>query len=182
MDLHDRFPGKVRFSQYNTGGIGEILESIDTPAGKRKKQMRKPVRVPIPLMAAIQRGDLRGVNKYELGSLGTMEIKEVEGFNLKEYDPHRFYDHDTVDAFIADLIKGRREFTESLVNEGLDKEIIKWAEKSFEISRSGTERMWAVNVPAEDSIKTSLKVAGDSHDNGNSTLFRPPRSLGWRTR
>ncbi len=35
--------------------------------GEKKKMIRKATRVPIPLMASIQRGDLRGTNQYEVG-------------------------------------------------------------------------------------------------------------------
>ncbi len=96
MGLCEKFPGKVRFFQYNTGGVGEILETVETPTGKKKRLIRKAVRVPIPLMAAIQRGDLRGSNRYETGRLGTREIVGVEGFDLSKYDPKRFYDEEQI--------------------------------------------------------------------------------------
>jgi phosphoenolpyruvate carboxykinase (ATP) len=108
MRLCESHPGKVRFFQYNTGGVGEIIQEIDTPSGKKKNMIRKATRVPIPLMAAIQRGDLRGTNRYELRSLGTHEIASVEGFDLTPYDPRRFYDEEQIRFFREDLVKGRR--------------------------------------------------------------------------
>ncbi|MGB6339520.1 MAG: phosphoenolpyruvate carboxykinase (ATP), partial [Candidatus Aminicenantaceae bacterium] len=71
MTLVSNYPGKVKFLQYNTGGIGEIIETYEENGITKKRQVRKVSRVPINLMAHIQRGDLRGTNHYEKGLLGT---------------------------------------------------------------------------------------------------------------
>jgi len=180
MGLIDRFPGRIRTFQYNTGGVGEIVEEGDG-AGKKKKMIRKAVRVPIPLMAAIQRGDLRGVNRYEKGCLGTLQIAQVEGFDLSEFDPKHFYDQEQIEWYIDDIVKGRRKFTEDLLAQGLDREIYQWAEKSFEISHAETGRLRAVDMPREQTAlgpaPRSLSLVGGD---GGSLLERPPRSLGWR--
>jgi phosphoenolpyruvate carboxykinase (ATP) len=89
MDLVSRFPGKVHFFQYNTGGMGEIIE-VDKATGK-KKLVRKVTRVPIDLMAALQRGDLRGTNEYTKGRLGTEYVVKAEGTELSQYDAHTYY-------------------------------------------------------------------------------------------
>ncbi|MDP8239391.1 MAG: phosphoenolpyruvate carboxykinase (ATP) [Candidatus Hatepunaea meridiana] len=184
MDLSERYPGKLRFYQYNTGGMGEIIEMIDTPQGKKKKLVRKVMRVPIPLMAAIQRGDLRGTNTYEKGLLGVKRIVKVEGFDLSEYDPKNLYDNAQINAYIDDLVSGRRKFTEEITQEGLDKEIIKWAEKSYKISKSTGKDIWPVNIPKSlekiDSLEIGIPATVGS-DNGDS-IYRPPRSLGWRVK
>ncbi|MDP8229047.1 MAG: phosphoenolpyruvate carboxykinase (ATP) [Candidatus Electryoneaceae bacterium] len=88
MGLLERYPDKVRFMQYNTGGMGEIIKIEDTTEGKKKLSFVKTQRVPIPLMAAIQRGDLHGTNGYELGQLGTKRIVSVEGFDMSPYEPN----------------------------------------------------------------------------------------------
>jgi phosphoenolpyruvate carboxykinase (ATP) len=66
MDLVARFPGKVHFFQYDTGGMGEVIE-VDKATGK-KKLVSKVTRVPIDLMAALQRGGLlsRGLRAVPL--------------------------------------------------------------------------------------------------------------------
>jgi len=183
MTLNDKFPGKIRFFQYNTGGVGEIIEKTETPEGLHKRLLQKVVRVPIPVMAAIQRGDLHGINKYEKGALGTSEIVQIEGFDLSKYDPKRFYDPEQIEAYIASLVIGRRKFTDEINEEGLDPEIMRWAEKSFEISRQESGRLWAVDVPTESTIlgprPRALAVAGND---GGSLLERPSRSFGWRMR
>lgn len=178
MSLIERYPGKVRFYQYNTGGIGEIIEVKDTPEGRKKNVIRKVKRVPIPLMAAIQRGDLRGTNGYEKGYLGTNEITSVEGQDLSEYDPRKYYDEGQINDYIDEIVQGRCEFTEQITAEGLDPEIIKWAEKSFEIAKP-TKVQIPVGMPEKpEKIELAIPATAGS-DNGES-IYRPPRSLGWR--
>jgi phosphoenolpyruvate carboxykinase (ATP) len=131
MQLVDRYPGKVKFYQYNTGGVGEILETVTMGDVTKKRQIRKPVRTPIKLMAAIQRGDLRGTNRYELGRLGRREIVHVEGSSLKEYDPSNYYTQEQIDTYIRDIFEGRRRFTEEIADEGLNPDIVAAAERSL---------------------------------------------------
>jgi len=183
MGLCAKFPGKVRFFQYNTGGVGEIIESIE--GSSRKKMVRKATRVPIPLMASIQRGDLRGVNVYEPGPFGTKQVSSVEGFDLSPYDPRKFYDQAQIDGFVADIIKGRKSFTAEVAEEGLDREIIKWAEKSYEIPGVRTEqKQWQVGITptspsASSPASTKLPPLKSYFSNGNG-LQRPSRSMaGW---
>jgi hypothetical protein len=85
IDLVARHPSKVHFFQYNTGGIGEMIE-VDKVTGK-KKLIRKVTRVPIDLMAALQRGDLRGTNEYSKGRLGTEFVVRCEGGDRSAYNP-----------------------------------------------------------------------------------------------
>ncbi len=181
MGLCDKFPDKVHFYMYNTGGIGEILETTETPAGTKKKMIRKGNRVPIPLMASIQRGDLRGENQYIKGRFGTLEIAEIRGFDLREYDPKRFYDEEQINWYINDIVKGRRKFTDEVAKEGLDQQIIKWAEKSYEISQDERSKIW--NVDTESSkIKSNVRPLASIFDDENGKLNRPPRSLSWNLR
>jgi phosphoenolpyruvate carboxykinase (ATP) len=133
MSLVDRYKDKVKFYQYNTGGVGEIIEEYQEGTQTKKRQVRKVTRVPIDLMAAIQRGDFRGTNQYERGSLGTREIVQVEGFDLSPYNPENYYSREQIEDYMRDLVVGRREFTEQIANEGLKREIIDAAERSFHI-------------------------------------------------
>ncbi len=182
MGLCERYPGKVRFFQYNTGGIGEIIEIKETPEGRKKNMVRKVKRVPIPLMAAIQKGDLRMTNRYEKGRLGTKEIVAVEGSDLSEYDPKKYYDEAQINSYIEEIVDGRRKFTEMISSEGLDREIIKWAEKSYEISRAAEKEVWQVGVPKEPekAEKLDLMMPVGVGSNDGESIYRPPRSLGWR--
>jgi phosphoenolpyruvate carboxykinase (ATP) len=129
MNLEDRYPGKIRYFQYNTGGMGEIIEK---GSGGKKRMVRKVDRVPIDLMAAIQRGDMRNTNRYEMGPLGVERITScVDGADLKKYKPENFYSPEQIELYQKDLFEGRRQFTEEIANEGLDPVIMRLAEESY---------------------------------------------------
>jgi phosphoenolpyruvate carboxykinase (ATP) len=146
FDMMEKYPGKVHFLQYNTGGVGEIIEKKKVDGKIQKTLVRKVQRTPLDLMAALQRGDLRGTNKYEVGILGTPRVVECEDFNLKQYDPHSLYNQEQIDDFIQDLVDGRKKFTEEIASEGLDPKIKSWAEESFSIAPKNKSR---VSVPAD---------------------------------
>jgi phosphoenolpyruvate carboxykinase (ATP) len=146
MSLLEKYPGKVHFYQYNTGGVGEIIEMKEVGGAKQKTLVRKVTRVPINLMAAIQRGDLRGSNVYEKGILGTERIVKCDNWDLEQYEPHKLYNQEQIDFYLQDLVDGRRKFTEEVTEEGLDPKIKSWAEKSFEIAPKQKVR---VSMPEE---------------------------------
>jgi phosphoenolpyruvate carboxykinase (ATP) len=145
MTLVSNYPGKVKFMQYNTGGIGEIIETYEENGITKKRQVRKVSRVPINLMAQIQRGDLRGTNHYEKGFLGTKEIRQAEGQGLEEWDIRKYYSDEKIGEYIADLVEGRKAYTEEIASEGLRDEILYAAERSYRIDKSG--RSTKVFVP-----------------------------------
>lgn len=148
MTLINDYPGKLKFMQYNTGGIGEIIETSEENGQQKKKLVRKVKRVPINLMADIQRGDLRETNEYETGILGTKEIKRISGESLDEWDIRRLYSQEQIQTYVADLVAGRREFTEEIASEGLRQEILYAAERSFRIDKSGKKSQ--VILPGEE--------------------------------
>ena len=182
MTLVDNFPGKVKFFQYNTGGIGEIIEEYMENGQKKKRLVRKVKRVPIDLMARIQRGDLRGTNIYEKGILGTREIKRVDGESLEEWDIHKYYSQEQIEAYIKDLVEGRRAFTEEVAEEGLLPEIIAAAERSFQIDKSS--RRTRVFVPGTAAIKPEeeKEFISTTAEYLWETKARPPRDRFWRGR
>ena len=143
MDLASNYPDKVSFYQYNTGGMGEIIEIGE---GGKKKVVRKTERVPIDTMAAIQRGDLRGTSQYRPSFLGTEEIVSCEGADLSRYRPEGYYSKDQIDEYLRDLVNGRRKFTEGVAAEGLMPEIIRAAEQSFAIA---PKKETSVSIPAK---------------------------------
>jgi phosphoenolpyruvate carboxykinase (ATP) len=147
MRLVSNHPGKVKFMQYNTGGIGEIIETLEEGGQKKKRLVRKVKRVPINLMAQIQRGDLRGTNRYEKGRLGTKEIVSCEGRGLEECDIANYYTQDQISGYIKDLVEGRRQFTQEIASEGLREEILAAAERSFRIDKA--EEKSRIEVPAK---------------------------------
>lgn len=156
MDLCARFPGKVHFFQYNTGGMGEIID-IDEASGK-KTLVRKVSRVPIDLMAALQRGDLRGTNEYARGRLGTEYVVKAEGTELSQWDPRSLYSDEQVEGYVAELVEGRRAFTEEIAAQGLRRDIRELAHKELDgmdarVARRKVEP-WA---PADEAEQTAAE-------------------------
>lgn len=173
MTLVSNYPGKLKFMQYNTGGIGEIIETYEENGQKKKRLVRKVSRVPINLMAQIQRGDLRGANHYEKGLLGTKEIKLCEGKSLDEYDIHKFYSEEQIQHYIKDLVEGRKKYTEEIASEGLREEILYATERSFRIDKSEKKR--EVSVPESPAIEEKPFTYRESKS-------RPRRERFWRSR
>ncbi|MFC2172161.1 phosphoenolpyruvate carboxykinase (ATP) [Acidobacteriota bacterium] len=151
MTLVDRFPGRVKFFQYNTGGVGEVIEITEQGGKKVKHLKRKVARVPINIMSAIQRGDLRGTSQYRPGRFGTEEIFALDDEQLSEYDVDRLYSKDQIDTYLKDIVEGRRKFTEEIAREGLNPKILKLAEQSFSIApRARTWSMANLSAPKKD--------------------------------
>jgi phosphoenolpyruvate carboxykinase (ATP) len=176
MDLAANYPQKVFFYQYNTGGMGEII-NVDE-AGK-KKMIRKTERVPIDIMAAIQRGDLRGTNQYRQSFLGTEEIISAEGVDLSAYRAENYYSKEQIDGYLRDLVSGRRKFTEGVAVEGLMPEIIRAAEQSFKIAPEKEKKVFVAAAkpdtpPAKEPEKPAKKLV-DWKPNE-----RLNRDRGWR--
>jgi len=133
MTLSSNHPDKLKFMQYNTGGVGEIIETYEQNGKKKKRLVRKVKRIPINLMAQIQRGDVRGANTYETGRLGTRQIVKAEVQSLDEWDPRKYYSEKEIQEYIHKLVQGRRKFTEEVAEEGLRDEVLWAAERSFRI-------------------------------------------------
>ena len=160
MELVNRYPGKVHFFQYNTGGVGEIIET-DKVTGV-KKLVRKVTRVPIDLMAALQRGDLRGTNEYAKGRLNTEEVVRAEGTDLSPYRAENFYSAEQIAAYVADLVEGRRAFTEEIAAQGLRPEIRDLAHRELdEIAGKRRSEEWAPVVAGSAGLAEDRDIAED---------------------
>ncbi|NOZ62888.1 MAG: phosphoenolpyruvate carboxykinase (ATP) [Calditrichaeota bacterium] len=172
MNLQEKYPGKVQFFQYNTGGVGEIIEEYEENGARKKRMIRKVSRVPINLMASLQRGDLRGTNVYEKSIFGTEYVSRCDDGDPSIQDPYRYYSQEQIDAYIEDLVEGRKKYTEEIASEGLDPEIIEYAEKSFSISKAGKRS----RVFMPDSKKEELEPA-ESYETPQNWVSksRPPR-------
>jgi phosphoenolpyruvate carboxykinase (ATP) len=190
MQLVDKYPDKVRFFQYNTGGMGEVIEETEEDGVKKKKVVRKVSRVPINVMAAIQRGDLKRINGYEPGMFGTREIRSVEGKDVSEYEPRRFYSQEEIDFYLQDIVDGRRAYTEMIAGEGLKDEIVAAAEKSFDIAPRSKSRAF-VSRPeeggaGESEAKQEDAQAGQEEASPVDRFWQPssriPSPPRWRNR
>jgi len=174
MTLEAEFPGKLKCMQYNTGGMGEIIETYGDGEQKKKRLIRKVKRVPIDLMATIQRGDLRGANTYEKGRLGTQEIVKTEGKTLDDWDVRKYYTSDQIEAYVKDMVMGRRAYTEEIAQEGLRDEILSSAERSYRIDR--TSQKSKIFVPDRNG-EAGSEIAVPSSP---STFKNRPRRSGYR--
>ena len=172
MGLAEKYPGKVQFYQYNTGGVGELIEEYLEGNIKKKRMIRKVSRVPINLMAALQRGDLRGTNKYQKGILGTEEVIWCEGGDVSIQNPYNYYTQEQINGYIEDLVDGRRKYTEEINSEGLNPEIIKFAEESFQIAK-GTLKKRVFISEKEPVTKEGMGIDGVSKP--WKSKVRPPR-------
>ena len=132
------------------------MEATMEGGARKVKVIRKVSRVPIPLMAAIQRGDLRGTNQYRKGRLDTEEIVSCEGGDLSPYNADLLYSQEQIDGYIDELVEGRRKFTDEIAREGLKPEILKEAEKSFRIQ---PKKKIAVAVP--EGVPKEKEKAGE---------------------
>jgi phosphoenolpyruvate carboxykinase (ATP) len=134
MELVEKYPDKVKFMQYNTGGVGEIIETCEEDGVQKKRQIRKVRRVPLDIMASIQRGDLKDTNTYEMSLFGTKGIVEAEGKSLDEFEPRNYYSQEQIESYLSGIVAGREKFTAEIAEEGLRDEVIRAAEKSFSIA------------------------------------------------
>jgi phosphoenolpyruvate carboxykinase (ATP) len=180
MTLNEKYPGKVRCMQYNTGGIGEVIETSNENGILKKKMIRKTMRVPLDLMAAIQRGDLRGTSKYEKGLLDTKEIAAVEGFSLDKYNINSLYTKEQINNYINELVQGRRDFTEEIAREGLRQEVLHAAERSFRIAKDAKTKV-SMHI-SEGPDSGSNKDMDDSRFENAESISRPRRNSGFRFR
>jgi len=139
--------------------------------------VRKVKRVPINLMAQIQRGDLRETNTYERGILGTKKIVLFEGKSLDEWDIRQFYSEEQVQGYIRNLVEGRRKFTEEIAGEGLRQEILYAAERSFQIDKSEKKAKVSVSeIPEREQEFVEKSVFNQE------SKTRPRRERIWRGR
>jgi phosphoenolpyruvate carboxykinase (ATP) len=180
--LESKYPEKLHFYQYNTGGMGEILETMEKDGIKRKNMIRKTERVPIDLMAAIQRGDLRGTNKYRGNIFGTEEAYECQGGDLSPYDITKYYSKEQIDGYMGEIVSGRRKFTEEIAAEGLNEDIIKAAERSYAIAPDAKKTVVSPGIAKKKDEEKGEKMKIDASPprsifSATPAANRPPRSF-----
>ncbi len=176
MTLTSKYGEKVKFYMYNTGGMGEIIETVDINGQLQKKLIRKTERVPINIMAAIQRGDLRKTNTYERGTLGTRSIVNVEGTPLSQYRLDNFYSEDQINAYVTDIVDGRKKYTELIASEGLHPEILRASEKAFQIHPTKRSIFPVIQNPDKSVSQPVIITKRDE------PIARPRRPGVWRWR
>ena len=164
----------MKIYQYNTGGVCKIIEENMAGSVKKKRLVRKVSSVPINLMAAIQRGDLRETNNYQKGILGTEEVIWCEGGDVSSQNPNNYYTQEQIDGYIEDLVEGRRKYTEEIKSEDLNPEIVKFAEESFQIAKN-TKKQPFITSPMKEINDESSGISPVSKP--WLSKVRPPRPM-----
>ncbi|MHA1267781.1 MAG: phosphoenolpyruvate carboxykinase [Candidatus Helarchaeota archaeon] len=110
---------KVKCFLLNTGGIGEIRETLPDGTKVLKRKVR---RIPIKEMAAIIRGIARDSIVWEPEPyFGTMWPKKVEGVDMSKYNPARFYSPKQLKELVEGLKRERKDYLAQFKD--LDKKI-----------------------------------------------------------
>jgi phosphoenolpyruvate carboxykinase (ATP) len=171
MSLCEKFPGKIRFFQYNTGGMGEIIQKGE---GGKRKLVRKVERVPLDLMASIQRGDFRLSNRYQPGRFGTGEIAALADGDLSHWNPRNFYSETEIEAYLKEIAEGRLAHTAGIAEQGLRPEIARMAERACAavLPRSKS----TVAIPREVTTPPELAPLPQLDESRASTLSAPSES------
>jgi phosphoenolpyruvate carboxykinase (ATP) len=107
-------------------------------------------------MAALQRGDLRGTTEYSKGRLGTEYVVKCDGADLAAFDARNLYSEQQIEAYVADLVDGRRKFTEEIAAQGLRKDIRELAHRELDAmeAKRATVEPWA---PADEAPQTAAE-------------------------
>jgi phosphoenolpyruvate carboxykinase (ATP) len=108
----------------NTGGVGEVREK--QPDGSYRVK-REVLRIQIPETSALFRSVVRGAAEWTREPyFGTEVPQEIEGVDIRKFDPASFYSQAEIERYVAELKRERREYLEQ--HPGLDPAIIKAAE------------------------------------------------------
>ena len=94
-------------------------------------------------------GSLGGTNEYAKGRLGEYVVKS-EGTDLAAYDARNSYSDEQVEAYVADLVDGRRKFTEEIAAQGLRKDIREIAHKELDAIDAKSRKKAEPWAPAEE--------------------------------
>ncbi len=114
---------KVQCYLLNTGGVGEILETLEDG---RKVVKQKVLRVEIPEMAAIIRGILRGTIEWRKDDYFNVLVpSKVEGVDMSKFDLKKFYTEQQIKEYVKKLRKEREEYIKQFI--GLHEDIVKAA-------------------------------------------------------
>ena len=108
----------------NTGGVGEIREKQADGATRIKREV---MRIQIPETSALFRSVVRGSLKWRKDPYFGMEVPdEIEGVDIRKFDPTSFYSQAEIDRYVEELKRERHEYLEQFSD--LDPAIIKAAE------------------------------------------------------
>ncbi len=120
-DFVSNHADKIQAYLLNTGGVGEIMETL--PDGTRRVK-RSVLRIQIPETSAIFRAIVRDrIEWVPEPRFGTLVPKEVEGVDLDKFNPLSYYSESEVEEMAEKLKRERREYIEQF--SGLHPDIVK---------------------------------------------------------
>ncbi|MFQ5808456.1 MAG: phosphoenolpyruvate carboxykinase, partial [Armatimonadota bacterium] len=101
---------KVQAYLINTGGVGEIRVRNEDGTTTVKREVS---RIQIPETSAVFRAIVRGeVDWIEDPHFGTLVPREIEGVDLRKFDPHAHYGEQEIEDYALELKRERREYLE----------------------------------------------------------------------
>jgi len=110
-DFVSNHPEKILCYQFNTGGVGEIIETNDRG---EKVEVQKVDRVEIPEMAAIIRGVVREEIEWEdEPHWGTQMPVACDGVDISRFDVSKYYTQEQIDAYVEELRRERLDHLHS---------------------------------------------------------------------
>jgi phosphoenolpyruvate carboxykinase (ATP) len=105
----------------NTGGVGEIREKQPDGSYRIKREV---TRIQIPQTSALFRSVVRGTVTWTTEPhFGMMVPQEVEGVDIRKFDPGAFYSQQEIERYVSELKQERREYLEKYP--GLDPAVVK---------------------------------------------------------
>ena len=111
--------------------------------------MRLVFRRLLPLLCVIVAATSARADDY------TQIIKEsVAKLELGQYDAHGFYSDEQIEAYVADLVEGRRAFTEEIGAQGLRKDIRALSHRELDAMDAKARKRVEPWAPAEEAAQT----------------------------
>lgn len=109
-DFIKRHEDEIQAYLINTGGVGEVRVRNDDGTVTIKRQVS---RIQISETSSIFRAIVRDqVDWIEDPHFGTLVPREIEGVDLRKFDPHAYYAQDEIDDYALKLKRERREYLE----------------------------------------------------------------------
>jgi len=111
---------KVQAYIVNTGGVGEIHERRPDGTAHIKREVN---RIQIPETSGIFRAIVRSeVEWVDEPFFGNQVPRQVEGVDLRRFDPAEFYSREELEGYVSQLKRERREYLEKFT--GLHPDIV----------------------------------------------------------
>jgi phosphoenolpyruvate carboxykinase (ATP) len=82
-------------------------------------------------------------------------VVRCEGAELARFDPKQFYSEEQIEGYVADLVAGRRAFTEEIAAQGLRRDIRELAHRELDAMDARTRAKLEAFAPAVETAPTA---------------------------